>query len=335
LTRKVLLAVAVSALSLLGLSATAEAATPIQLVLSQSAAFSILGHSCGGIQEQAFATGFDRTTGDPLGDVYMKTSCGGSGRGGGYHSTTYSAWASVNWSFSGGVVSYATTSAVTVSPTFSAFDAHGDKVYNQNNQAYLTVVVPAAPATVTAAAAAGQFRVSWTPDPTAPAALITSSTVTATPVGSTASVVTTTVTGSGASALIGPLQPQTTYQLTVVSTDAAGSSAPSAPITVVTGASAAAPGAPTGVTAHWTAPGSPSDTLAASWQPGTQGDSPTDQHQITITGSDGGGTFTQTVSGSTLTATFAVSDGPDWNVQVRAHDAAGWGAPASFTLGGA
>ncbi|HWF73753.1 MAG TPA: hypothetical protein VG186_10445 [Solirubrobacteraceae bacterium] len=36
-----------------------------------------------------------------LGNVYMKTSCGGSGRGGGYHTTTYSASASVNWNHAG------------------------------------------------------------------------------------------------------------------------------------------------------------------------------------------------------------------------------------------
>jgi hypothetical protein len=228
LTRKVLFSAAVAAPALLSLSTTAEAA-PIQLSLSQSAAFSILGHSCGGIQEQTFATGFNAMTGDPRGAVFMKTTCGGSGRGGGGHSTTYTGSANVNWNLSGVVVSYATPASGTVSPTFSAFDAHGDEIYNQNNQAYLSVVAAAAPTKVTSAPAGGQFRVTWTPDPTAPPALISSSTVTATPVGSPAPVLTTTVSGSGTSALIGPLQPKTTYQVTVVSNDAAGPSASSAP----------------------------------------------------------------------------------------------------------
>jgi len=313
-------------------------AAPIQLVLSQSAAFSILGHSCGGIQEQVFATGFDPSTGDPLGVVNMSTRCGGSGRGGGYHTTTYSASAKVTWSFSGATLAYSTAAPIpAVNPAFSAFDAHGDEIYNQNNQAYLVVLVPAAPSNVTVSPSGGQFQVSWTPDPTAPSSLITSSTVTATPVGTTAvSAVTTTVSGNSSSALIGPLQPQTTYQITVVSTDPAGSSSAGGPVTVTTGASVLAPGAPTGVQARWTAPGSPTDTLVATWNAAPAGDSPTDQYQITITGSDGGGTFTQTLSGSSLTATFAVSDGPDWSVQVRAHDAAGWGAwSTSYTLGGA
>ncbi len=41
------------------------------------------------------------------------------------------------------------------------------------------------------------------------------------------------------------------------------------------------------------------------------GDSPVDQYQITITGSDGAGTLTQTVDGTTLTAYFAVDYNPE------------------------
>ena len=77
------------------------------LLLSQSTAFAILGHSCGGIQEKAYATGFDSVSGLPTGDVYIQTRCGGSGRGGGYHTTTYSAWVGATWDFSGNVVSSA------------------------------------------------------------------------------------------------------------------------------------------------------------------------------------------------------------------------------------
>ncbi|HLK11004.1 MAG TPA: IPT/TIG domain-containing protein [Candidatus Binatia bacterium] len=113
-------------------------ASPIPLVVPQSAAFSVLGHSCGGIQEKAYATGFDVTSGYPTGDVYLSTSCGGSGRGGGYHTTTYSAWVGATWDFTGALVSYAVLSAApTVDPTFSAFDQYGNEVYNQSNSAYL------------------------------------------------------------------------------------------------------------------------------------------------------------------------------------------------------
>ena len=101
-------AAAALALGLAGIAAPAAlAATLTQLLLPQGTAFAILGHSCGGIQEKAYATGFDPASGYPTGVVLMSTSCGGSGRGGGYHSTLYSASANVTWDFTGAVVSYA------------------------------------------------------------------------------------------------------------------------------------------------------------------------------------------------------------------------------------
>jgi hypothetical protein len=182
-----------------------------------------------------------------------------------------------------------------------------------------------APAGVTATAATGGYQVSWT----AGSPAITSSTVTASPVGSSAPPVTATVTGTDA--LVGPLAPQTTYEITVVSTDAAGSSPPSDPIAVTTPASAVVPAAPAGVSARWIAP----DTMSVTWRAAAGGDSPVDAYQVTVSGSDHGGTFTQTVDGSTLYASFSVSDIPDWSIKVRAHDAAGWGPwSATKRLGG-
>ena len=134
IVRKLMIGGAVCAAMVLGLVSGVGATTsPIALVLPQSAAFSILGHSCGGIQEQAFATGFDVTSGYPTGDVSLQTSCGGSGRGGGYHSTTYSAWVSVTWDFTGAVVSSAvlTAAPTNTDPTFSAYDPYGNEVYNE------------------------------------------------------------------------------------------------------------------------------------------------------------------------------------------------------------
>ena len=140
--RVVVLVVAAGAvfLGLLGVSSLPASASPISLVLPQSTAFSYLGHSCGGIQEKAFATGFDATSGYPTGDVYLSTRCGGSGRGGGYHVTTYSAWVGVTWDFTGAVVtSAALSSAPSVNPTFSALDANGNEIYNQSNSAFLSL----------------------------------------------------------------------------------------------------------------------------------------------------------------------------------------------------
>ena len=141
----------VCALILLGVGVSTAAAAPVQLVLPQSAAFSVLGRSCGGIQEQTYATGFDAASGYPTGDVYLSTRCGGSGRGGGYHTTTYTAWAGVTWDFTATVMSYGAVSpAPPVDPAFSAFDANGNQVYNQSGNAYL-VLAPGyvAPARIT------------------------------------------------------------------------------------------------------------------------------------------------------------------------------------------
>ena len=135
----------------------AAQATTTSLLLPQSSAFAVLGHSCGGIQEQAFATGFDPGTGFPVGAVYLQTRCGGSGRGGGYHVTTYSAWASATWDMVGRVVSYARLGgSPSVDPAFSAYDGQGDHLYNAASHAYLDVVPPAAPTGLAAAASVGQ-----------------------------------------------------------------------------------------------------------------------------------------------------------------------------------
>jgi hypothetical protein len=323
------------ALILGGVAALTASAAPAALLLPQSTAFAILGHSCGGIQEKAYATGFDPASGYPTGDVYIQTRCGGSGRGGGYKTTTYSAWVGVIWDFAGNVLSYAKlASAPAVNPTFSDTDAFGDTVYNLNGAAYLAVPVPVAPVGVAAVQSGDQFQVSWMPNGVNPLAM-TSSTLTATPVSSTAPVLTATVSGSATSGLVGPLQPQTTYQITVVNTTLGGSSPPSTPINVTTAAATTVPSAPTGITARWTAVGATTATLIASWNAAVAGDSPVDQYEVTINGSDGGGTFTQYVSGTTLVASFIVDWVPDWSVTVRAHNAAGWGPwSATVTLGG-
>lgn len=321
------------ALILCGLGASAAMAGPISLLFPQSTAFAILGHSCGGIQEQAYATGFDPASRYPTGDVYLRTSCSSGGRGS--RPTTYSAWVGVTWDFAGNVLSWSQlATAPSVNPTFSATDANGDQVYNSATRAYLVVPAPAAPTGVVAVQSGDQFQVSWSPAVANPAVIL-SSTLTATPVSSAVPIVRTTVSGPAASGLLGPLQPATTYQVTVVSTTAGGSSLPSAAITVTTQAATVAPSAPTGVTAVWLGNPDTSTSFQVSWYAAVPGDSPVDQYEITIVGSDGGGTFTQTVPGSVLTADFTADPSPNWTITVRAHNAAGWGpSSASFTLGG-
>jgi len=233
--RTVLTAIA-AGLSCLVLASAASAATPTQLVLSQGAAFSLLGHSCGGIQEKVYATGFAQS-GFPTGDVYMETRCGGSGRGGGYKTTTYSDWASVVWCWFGETRSFAKLEgAAEGSTSFSAEDAHHDRVYNVGTSAFLEtgeppLQPPAAPTGVSAGVSiyeAGEteylrVQIGWTPA-TETAGLITSSTVTATPVKPGPPVLSATVANTWTTAYLGPIQPNTTYRVTVTNTDAEGTS---------------------------------------------------------------------------------------------------------------
>jgi predicted secreted protein len=77
------------------------------------------------------------------------------------------------------------------------------------------------------------------------------------------------------------------------------------------------------------------DTLVATWPAAAPGNSPIDQYLVTISGSDGAGTFTNTVSGTTLSTYFIVDYIPNWSVTVQAHNAFGWGPVSSaFNLGG-
>jgi IPT/TIG domain-containing protein/fibronectin type III domain protein len=229
-------------LGALGLAPAAGAATTTPLVLSQSAAFAVLGYSCGGIQEHVYATGF-ALNGYPAGDAYLKTTCSGGGRGS--HPTTHTAWASATWTWYGATRSYGKLEkAPEVSTTFSETDTHGDRVYNTATAAFLEttappIVAPQAPTGVTATAfrtgEEGQtgpqdFQVGWVPA-SETGALITSSKITATPIGgSKAPVLSATVSGSRTSGLIGTLEPNTTYQVTVTNTDAEGTSKESTPI---------------------------------------------------------------------------------------------------------
>jgi len=111
--------------------------TPVSLAVPQGNAFAVLGHSCGGIQEQAYATGWGPNS-FPQGDVQLQTRCGGSGRGGGYHVTTYTAWVSATWDLTATFISDTPLSgAPAFDPTYSSFDPNGNEIYNSSTRAYL------------------------------------------------------------------------------------------------------------------------------------------------------------------------------------------------------
>jgi hypothetical protein len=235
--------IAVAATCLIAVPA-AGASSPGRLELDQNSAFAVLGHWCGGIQEKVYVTGFGSGPGGyPEGYADLSTRCGGSGRDGGGHTTTYTGVASVVWNWFGQVRSFGRLEGPAGGgPEFSAEDTHGDRIYNVGTAAYLTtgeppLQAPAAPTgvqvtltsveTVEEQPPTLEFQVGWTVDP-ANARLITSSTVTATPTGgSSAPVLTATVSGSGVT--LSPLERDTTYLITVTSTDAEGTSQPSEP----------------------------------------------------------------------------------------------------------
>src|SRR6202035_5042344 len=197
--------------------------------------FAVVGHSCGGIQEKVYARGF-AANGYPQGSVYLSTTCGGSGRGGGGTSTTYKGTASVVWTWFGETRSYGALEGPLEAT--EATDAHGDRVYNVGTAAYLEtgeppLQPPAPPTGVSASIFLSdeppedlRMNVGWTvAAETAP--LLKYSTATATPVGSSAPVLTTTVIPYFSSAVLQPVEPSTTYSVTVTSTDSEGTSAPS------------------------------------------------------------------------------------------------------------
>lgn len=95
------------AMFLFSLIAGSAFAGTVPLSIDQGTAFQTLGRSCGGIKVQEFASGFD-ASGLPTADARLSTRCGGSGRGGGYHSTTYEVWAKVTWDLGGVLVSVET-----------------------------------------------------------------------------------------------------------------------------------------------------------------------------------------------------------------------------------
>jgi hypothetical protein len=222
-----------------GAAPPAGAATTTQLILPQSQAAKVLGSDCNGISEHAYATGF-ATNGYPTGATHLETTC--IGRYG--HRFTYTAWASDTWTWYGETRSYGKLAEepVGLSTSFSAEDSHGDRVYNTSTAAYLEttappIVPPEPPMNVTAYAyrtgeegesGPQDFSISWTLAPET-AGLITSSTVTAKPVGSSAPTLTATVSGAATGVVLGTLEPVTTYLITVTDTDAEGTSLANSP----------------------------------------------------------------------------------------------------------
>ena len=111
------------------LMASASNAETIQLQPIPDA-FARLGHSCGGIKQQIFGKGFT-AKGNVRGYVFAVTRCGGSGRGGGYHTTTYSTWVAVRWDLNG-VIIREVTRVPSLDPSIAGAEHSGSLVGGAN-----------------------------------------------------------------------------------------------------------------------------------------------------------------------------------------------------------
>jgi hypothetical protein len=242
--RKAVLGFAAAAIGSCVLAGSASAAETLRLYMGEGPAFAVLGHWCGGIKQEVFETGFS-SHGYPVGNVHLATTCGGSGRDGGGHTTTYTATASVEWTWFGETRSYSAPGGPL--EAVEATDGYGDRLYNEGSAAYLEkssppLQPPAAPSNIGVSVALAEsgtteylvMGVAWTEAPETEA-LVKYSTVTATPVGSSAPVVTTTTSSNYFREIrLGPVEPNTKYIITVTNTDSEGTSEPSAPVEVTT-----------------------------------------------------------------------------------------------------
>jgi len=198
--------------------------------------------------------------------------------------------------------------------------------------------LPGAPTGLQATRVGDRLQVGWTPAG-ATKADITSTSITATPVGETAApVLTGSQGGAATTGTVGPAVPNTTYRITLVSHDAAGASPESAAIEYTTPPSSVLPGPPVELHTWWLIPTTPTGSFLVDWVEGPNpGDSPVDGYQIQAVPAETevASTLTNTEPASSSETEFTGNSETPWTIRVRAHNAAGWGAwTAPLALGG-
>jgi hypothetical protein len=189
--------------------------------------------------------------------------------------------------------------------------------------------IPSAPQNLQVSQTGPNLQVSWSPPATGLSSLLRS-TVTATPSGG--SPVTVVVPSGVTSAVVPNVQPSTNYSVSVTSTSYTGTG-PAATMTFMTEAPTVAPGAPQSVSAAWTSVDSPAN-LAVSWGATDPGNSPLDSFEIRAVPVNAGTTsaLDAVISAPASAYTFGnAANSVSWQLNVRAHNAAGWG-PWSTTV---
>jgi len=177
--------------------------------------------------------------------------------------------------------------------------------------------IPSAPRALVPSQSGDSIVLGWKAPLTAGAA-VTSSLLTATPTTPGLSVLTATSTNGATAGAIPGVEPSTTYSLTVLSRDIAGSGPVSAPVLFETHAATIPPSPPTNVHASWGA------GLVVSWIASVPGNSPVDEYEVSATSSDGGGPVLVNAGASTETSLNLDSSVDSYQISVRAHNAAGW-----------
>jgi hypothetical protein len=185
----------------------------------------------------------------------------------------------------------------------------------------------AAPTRVRAIQSGDQLNVTWKPAPTT-ARYISSSRITATPVGgSTTPVLTGSASGTARKDEVIGVMASTRYAITVANDDGGGAGATSRPFRIKTARATISPGAPA-ITYMW-------GYADVRWSAPSAGNSAIDRYEVLATG--GGQTIKSYVSGSTLADYLSPQPADSLAVKVRAHNAAGWGrwsAAVYFSDGG-
>ena len=239
------LAVTVASVALCTATAAAASAEKINLEMNQNAAFSALGHWCGGIKEKVYETGF-ASNGYPQGNIFMETTCGGSGRGGGGH-TTYTGTASVVWTWLGETWKWGPMSGTLEAKP--AEDSFGDKLYSVTPCAtgyhvgtcsYLEAVTstppyqpPAPPGNFHASAYSQEsgeteylgIEATWSQDPER-LALLTKQTLRFEPLEGKGSVLEEEVRPYFSEGRMWPVEPNELYKVSVTESDNEGTSPP-------------------------------------------------------------------------------------------------------------
>ena len=329
----VVLTLAVGLVSIGG-SAAAAGPTLVQLAAPPSGLVNVHSASCA-------ASGFN-ADGTIAGVCkYTYGSSGGSGRGGGYRQSPTASFPAT-WTAFGQVVglgancgcspNYQGTRSVVVingAPFYYvATAANGNELVNSNAAGFLVLqslpAIPAAPL-VTAVQVGTTLQISWTPDASV-ANAISSSMVTVARADGTGTNLTTAVASAVTMVTLGPVTAATAYAVSVISNDVAGASNPGV-FSITTTAVTQVPDAPVITYIWWS--GSTYGLAASSWTAPNAYNSPIDEYEVSVTWQDGD---VQTpdkdivVGGTTLSAYIGADNTSTWSVQVRAHNAAGWGA---------